>query len=271
MAVGSNRRLFNLMLNLGMEALGVHTDSCEQQADTTTDIASEAIPELQCAPPVVDFLQLAANTGGAVAFIVGERYVGKSTCAHRLAELLQRPTYAVSPDETPPAGITECTLQQIDSVPPFSTLILDDAQVYAGADNYRDPIVKKMNAIIPVVRKKRKLVMIFATQVSGLVNKHVLQADLTIFKPLTAHYEVLERGPIVKLGRISEQHFAGLSREQQQRHAVIFGRYPPWTGLVYIQRPRQLAAVLPEADKLPDISTRRKRHRQREEYEECAD
>jgi intein/homing endonuclease len=171
-------------------------------------------------------------------FVANDTVVHNSTLALRLGELIGRPVYAVSPEDDPPAGVTAVSLKDIGRIPQFSTLILDDAQVYAGSQDYWNPWVKKLNAIIPLVRKRRKLVLIIATQVSALVEKHVMQADLSIFKPLTAHYEVLERGPVVKLGRISEPYFAGLSREQQQRVAVVFGRYPPWTGMVTINRPQ---------------------------------
>ena len=211
----SNRYwLRNLALNVVLEALGAQSQTPVPQLVSST-------PELGELPTIA---RLRAKDG-SVTLILGMRESGKSVMAYRLAHLLGRPTYAVSPEETPPKWASELELEELaQEPPPWSTLVMDDLPAYMSSRDYTDAYVKVVEQLIPVVRHRRKLHLIFSSQSSGLSDKWCMDADVILMKPLSFLYADLERAAVKKLADKLMPLFNEMSEEQQLRHCYVFSR-----------------------------------------------
>ena len=84
---------------------------------------------------------------GAVVVIVGSRGTGKTELAYRLAEFIDKPIYAISPEQVPhPSSIELIGFEEIDEkVMPKSTVIFDDVPVYLSNRDYHDQLCKSSN------------------------------------------------------------------------------------------------------------------------------
>ncbi len=121
--------------NLVLESLGLSGT----QAPTDSDEASSGEPEIGDTKSISTLRQKA----GSVTVLIGRRESGKTVLGYRIAELLGRPIYSVSPEQTPPKGVGELDLEQLDEEPPpYSTLFLDDLPAYMGTHDYSNKFVR---------------------------------------------------------------------------------------------------------------------------------
>ena len=189
------------------------------------------IPEIGEIQPILRLRQ----KEGAVLLLLGRRESGKTTLAYRLAQVIGRPTYAVSPEEKPPQWVKEMKLEELDILPPpFSTLVLDDVPVYASSRDYQSELVRNIERIIPVCRHTRKLILIFCSQSSSLSDRYILDADIIMFKQLSLLVQDLERPAVNKLYKNVEPVFSQMSETQIKKHCYVFCH--SWQGLAKVNR-----------------------------------
>ena len=173
---------------------------------------------------------------GAVVLILGRRESGKSVLAYRLAQIVGRTTYAVSPEQKPPEWVHELKLEEISELPPpESTLIMDDLPVYMSSHSYQDAGVRVVEQIIPVVRHRRKLLLIFSSQAASLSDRYVMDADLIFLKKPNLLYADLERPAVAKFYKSIMPIFNQMNDAQAKRHAYLLSS--DWKGLVSINLP----------------------------------
>lgn len=192
------------------------------------------VPEIAEIPPIVNL----QHKEGTVIPIVGAPEMGKSVLARRLAEIIGRPTFAVSPGEKPPNWIKLITLDDVldaGKVPVYSTVILDDVLLYASSKDYNDPLVRQLEQIIPVARHERKLILLFCTQVSSLTDKYIFTGPMVILKLPSLLYEDVERQGVKKLQDRAAPYWEGKSEAWLQRHAYVISH--TYEGLVKVNLP----------------------------------
>ena len=178
----------------------------------------------QQGPEIEESLSIRAlrRKTGSVTVLIGSRESGKSVLGYRLAELLERPVYAVSPEQHPPRGVGELSLEEIAEMPPpRSTLFLDDLPAYMGVHDYSNRFVRVIEQLVPVVRHKRKLHLIFATQLSSLSDKYALDADLVLLKPPSILYRDLERAAVRRVQDRIAHHWEGKTENWIHRHCYV--------------------------------------------------
>lgn len=176
------------------------------------------------------------NKLGAVAVLLGTRGTGKTELAYRLAEFVDKPTFAVSPEQAPhPNFIRRIEIGEIETVPSDSTLICDDLPVYASNRDYSDSLVRALEKLIPMVRHERRMHLIFCSQSSAQADKYILDCDIAFFKPLGLLYDDLERPNIRRIYRdLVDPCFAGKSEEWIVRHAYMLAR--EFKGIVEVRK-----------------------------------
>ena len=217
----------NPLLSFGIKLLLNALEQKDQQA-------KGGVPELGEVGAVKGLKQ----KEGSVVLLLGKRESGKTICAQRLAQVLARPTYAISPEQKPPDWIEEIKLEQIAELPPpYSTLICDDLPAYMGSRDYTDSWVQMIERIIPTVRHRRKLHLIFVSQTSGQADKWALNADLVIMKPMGWLYAETERSAVKRLADKVMPIFRQMTDSQQKKQAYLFS--DSWQGLVRINLPGQ--------------------------------
>ena len=174
---------------------------------------------------------------GAVIVILGTRGTGKTELAYRLAEFLEKPTYAVSPEQKPHlAFIERINFGEIDErVMPGSTVIFDDLPAYASNRDYNESLVRELERIIPMVRHERKLHLIFNSQSAAQADKYILDCDMAFLKPLGLLFEDLERPAIKKLYKeYVMPEFDGKQDSWIVRHAYMYSRI--FKGVIEIKK-----------------------------------
>ena len=223
-----NKSLLNFGLNILLSK--INTQEAKPEAST--------IPELGDVSPVLSLRQ----KEGAVVVVLGRRGSGKTILCQRLAEIIGRPVYAVSPEETPPKWITELQPTQLEELPPtWSTLYLDDIPSYMSSRDYSDIFVRQVETMIPMVRHRRKLILIFAAQLASQADKYVLDADLVILKAPSILYADVERAGVKKLQDRAMQHWKGRTDRWLQRHCYIVSHLGE--GLVRVNLPKVQVGV----------------------------
>lgn len=197
-----------LVANIFLSRLGVSSPT--REASKYPEIAEvHSITKLQ-------------HKDGAVVLILGRRESGKTVLAQRIAEVIGRPTYCVSPEQAPPHWIKELQLEQLaEQPPPYSTVILDDLPVYASQHSYTDPYVRILEQLIPVVRHRRKLILVFCSQSSSLSDRYVMDADAIFLKSPNILFSDMERPSVVKLYKRALPAFSKMSEMQLKRHAYL--------------------------------------------------
>jgi len=191
------------------------------------------IPELGDIAPVLKL----RHKIGEVVLVLGRIESGKTVAAFRLAEIIGRPTYAVTPEEPPPSWVTELRLEELsERPPPGSTLILDDLPTYMGSRDYQNAYVQQVERLIPVVRKRRKIILIFSSQNSAQGDKYILASQLVLLKPPDLLFSDLERPGVSKLYKQITPIYDRMSEYQQKRHVFVFAQ--DFRGLVRIDLPK---------------------------------
>lgn len=175
------------------------------------------------------------NKDGAVIVILGTRGTGKSQLAYRLAEFLDKPIYAISPEQNPPPFIKRIKLQEIDElVPSDSTIIADDLPAYASNRDYNETLVRQLERLIPMCRHEKKLHLIFCSQSAAQADKYILDCDMAFLKPLGLLYDDLERANIRRIYRnYVDPVFDGKSEDFIVRHAYMLSR--SYRGIIEIK------------------------------------
>ena len=191
------------------------------------------VPELGEVPAILTL----RKKEGAVVVILGRRESGKTILSQRLAEVIGRPTYAVSPEQTPPQWIKELRLEELsEKPPPYSTLVLDDLPAYMGSRDYQDAFVQQVEKLIPVCRHRRKLILVFSSQTSGQADKWCMDADLILMKSMGWLYPEIERPTVKKLADKVMPTFRQMSDLQQKKHCYIFS--DGYVGMARIDLPK---------------------------------
>ena len=175
------------------------------------------------------------NKKGSVTVVLGSRDTGKTELCYRLAEFLNRPTFAVSPQQKPPEWIT--WVKKLDDmftmVPRNSTLLCDDLPSYASNRDYNEALVRALERTIPMVRHEPnppdfplgEVHLIFSSQSSAQADKYILDADAAFFKPLGLLYEDFERPNIRRIYRnYVDPVFEGKDDAWIVRHAFMWTR-----------------------------------------------
>ena len=228
----TTRSLVNFGLNLLLSKLSTQ----EAKPEVST------IPELGDISPILQLRQ----KEGAVVVVLGRRGSGKTILCQRLAEIIGRPVYAISPEETPPKWVTELQPAQLEELPPpWSTLYLDDIPSYMSSRDYYDIFVRQVEKMIPMVRHKRKLIMIFAAQLASQADKYVLDADVVILKAPSILYADVERPAVKRLQDRAMQHWKGRTDRWLQRHCYVVSHLGE--GLVRVDLPKVPARVEQDA------------------------
>lgn len=182
---------------------------------------------------------------GSVTVVVGSRETGKSVLCWRLAEFLERPTYAVSPQEKPPGWITwiQNPTDLFEIVKPDSTLICDDLPAYASNRDYNEAMVRMIEKAIPMVRHDPqppeyplgRVHIIFSTQSTAQADKYILDCDMAFFKPLGLLLQDTERPAIAKMYRtMIDPEFEGKDDMFIKQHAYMLSR--TYKGLITIKK-----------------------------------
>ena len=157
---------------------------------------------------------------GAVILILGKRESGKTVLSQRLAEFLGRPTYCISPNQKPLSWMTEIKLEDIDNVPPNSTLIMDDIPLYLSSRDYNEAIARNVERLIPVVRH-RKIMLIFISQTSGFADRWTMDADCIFLKQSSILYADIERPAVKKLMDKATPYFGNQTDIWLKKHAYF--------------------------------------------------
>ena len=165
-------------------------------------------------------LQALKRKDGAVVLILGKRESGKTILSYRLADFFKRPTYAISPNQRPPSWITKIGLEEIETVPHGSTLILDDLPVYMSSRDYNEAAVKSVERLIPVARHKG-IMLIFVSQTSGFADRWVMDADAIFLKQMSLLYGDLERPAVKKLMDRAAPYFEGKDEDWLKKHVYM--------------------------------------------------
>ena len=175
---------------------------------------------------------------GAVVLILGKRESGKTVLSHRLAEFLGRPTYIISPNQKPPQWAIGCKLENIEEIPPGSTIILDDIPVYMSSRDYQEALVRNVEKMIPVARHKG-IMLIFISQTSGYADRWVMDADAIFLKQSSILYADIERPAVKKLMDKAAPHFANQTDIWKKKHAYLVT--DSWEGVISVSMVRQNA------------------------------
>lgn len=199
-------------------------------------------PEREPEPPelaeIPDIQKIVRKPGGVI-LILGARDTGKTVLSLRLAEIINKPIYCIWPEQNPPKGVISITTSEIDSLPPNgSTLLLDDIPVTMSSRDYHRRFSQTVERLIPVVRHKRQMHLIFSSQASSMADRYVLDADLVFLKRANKLLGSLERPAVIKLYRQVSPLFDQMSERQQQRHVFIYSQN--FTGIARVGWPSLL-------------------------------
>ena len=167
--------------------------------------------------------------------LIGRPTSGKTWLARRLAEVIGRPTYAISPHEIPPRWIKRLDFADIlTSPPPGSTLILDDILTYMSAKMWRQQFIQEVEKMFPTARHERKLTLILCTQVTSLMDKYGLRADVICAKPPDLAYADTERPGVKRMYDRIAPVWEGRTEYWIHRHCYMITH--DWEGVVRINK-----------------------------------
>ena len=195
-----------------------------------SDIFWDQIVEIQ--PEQKEVCDLTTESGN---FLANDIVVHNTWLARRLAEVIGRPTYAVSPHEVPPRWIKRLDFKDIlTSPPPGSTLILDDILTYMSAKMWRQQFIQEVEKMLPTARHERKLTLILCTQVTSLMDKYGLRADVICAKPPDLAYADTERPGVKRMYDRIAPVWEGRTEYWIHRHCYMITH--DWEGVVRINK-----------------------------------
>ncbi len=214
--------LFNTCLKLAPLFLGTQNQNKSNDKKSRTILSEKDIA-----------LIALKRKAGSVVVCLGSRDTGKTTLAYRIAEFLERPTYAVSPQQKPPDWIEWIKVEDILEVPSKTTLICDDLPAYMSNKDYNESLSKSIEKIIPMVRHERmppdfpvgEVHLIFSSQSAAQADKYILDCDAAFLKPLGMLMGDVERPHIAKIYRdFVDPEFNNQSDNFVHRHAYMLTR-----------------------------------------------
>lgn len=172
---------------------------------------------------------------GAVVVVLGSRDTGKTELCYRLAEFLQKPTFAISPQQKPPSWIT--WIRELNDiftmVPPDSTLIMDDLPAYLSNKDYQEAFAKSVERIVPMCRHDPlppefpigRCHLIFSSQSAAQADRYILDNDMGFLKPLGLLMQDIERPAIARIYRnLVDPEFEGQDDFFIKTHAYMYSR-----------------------------------------------
>lgn len=172
---------------------------------------------------------------GAVVVVLGSRDTGKTELCYRLCEFLQKPTFAISPQQKPPSWIT--WIRNLDDiftkVPPDSTLLMDDLPAYLSNKDYQEAFAKSVERIIPMCRHDPippefpigRCHLIFSSQSAAQADRYILDCDMAFLKPLGLLLQDIERPSIARIYRtLVDPTFANQDDMFIKTHAYMLSR-----------------------------------------------
>lgn len=184
------------------------------------------------------------NKKGSVSVLLGSRDTGKTELAYRLAEFLDRPTYAISPQQKPPEWIKWIKLEDLfDRVPSQSTLLLDDLPAYMSNRDYSDALVRTIEKLVPMVRHEAcppdypigEIHLIFSSQSAAQADKYILDCDAAFLKPLGLLLADVERPNIARIYRtLVDPEFEGHDEYFIKTHVYMLSR--GFKGLIEVKK-----------------------------------
>jgi len=182
---------------------------------------------------------------GAVTVVLGSRDTGKTELCYRLAEFLDRPTFAVSPQQKPPNWIT--WIREINDiftkVPPDSTLLLDDLPAYMSNKDYAEAFARSVEKVIPMVRHDPmppdfpigRCQLIFSSQSAAQADRYILDCDMAFLKPLGLLMPDIERPNIARIYKsMVDPEFEGKDDFFIKTHAFMVSR--TYKGLITFKK-----------------------------------
>lgn len=199
------------------------------------EIDTGEVPEIGTIAPIVRM----KHKDGAVVLIIGRRESGKTVLAYRLMEIIGKPAFAMSPEAPVPSWVTKVKQSDIgDNYPPVrSSLFIDDLPVVMSSRDYHDPFVQYIEKMIPVVRHRRKIHMLFATQLATLADKFTMDADIVLLKPPNLMFLDIERPAVARWFKQVMPIFDDMTEMEQKQHAVLLSQ--DYRGLVRINMPER--------------------------------
>ena len=177
------------------------------------------------------------NKDGAVIVVLGARGLGKTELCYRLAEFIEKPTYAVSPEQKPhPSWIQNIKVEEVEEiVKPGSTVIYDDLPAYFSNRDYNEALARELERIIPMVRHERKWHLIFSSQSAAQADRYILDCDAAFLKPLGILMQDIERPNIARLYRnLIDPEFEGKDDYWIQRHCFMLTRQ--FKGMIEVKK-----------------------------------
>lgn len=219
--------LEKLAWRLGVKLIAQHLTGEKDAQQAATDMQSnDALRDKA--------LLTLKQKAGCVVVIIGRRESGKTILSARLAEFFARPTYIITPSAKPLNWMIAIKPQELDTVPPRSTVILDDVPVYMSSRDYQNHTVKNIEKIIPVVRHKG-LVLIFISQTSGFADRWVMDADAVFVKQPSLLYADTERSAVKKIMDRAMPSFENKDDYWVRRHAYMVTDI--WEGVLEVGMP----------------------------------
>jgi len=228
--MADSTKLFNWALKAAALMLGFRPQS--QQQVRTLDQKDVALINLKQKP-------------GASIVVFGARDTGKTELCYRLAEFLNKPTYAVSPQQKPPSWIT--WIREPDDIfstlPPDSTLLMDDIPAYMSNKDYAESFSRSMEKVIPMVRHDPqppefpigRCHLIFSSQSSAQADRYILDCDMAFLKPLGLLLQDIERPTLAKIYRtMVDPEFEGQDEFFIKTHAFMLSR--TYKGLITFKK-----------------------------------
>ena len=227
--------IFNLCLKLAPYLLGMN----RQIQAPPTRTASPILTEKDLA-----LLNLRQKLG-SVTVVLGSRDTGKTELCWRLMEFLDRPAYAVSPQQKPPSWITWIKEPNdiFTMVPPDSTLLMDDLPSLMSNRDYSEPFTRAVEKAIPMVRHEPnppdypigQIHLIFSSQSAAQADRYILDCDAAFLKPLGLLMADVERPAITRIYKtLVDPEFAGKDDYFIQRHAYMMSR--TFRGLIEVKK-----------------------------------
>lgn len=160
---------------------------------------------------------------GGVHLVIGKQRSGKTALCYFLAQKTGRkPIYAMTAAREVPLGV-EVTYD-IDSVPPGSVLVVDDASLFFNSmrtkktdDNYQ------LLRDLLIFSEKQDLCVLFNAHDTSLLNKTAFsQAKAIIFKEPNLMALDTERPGIRKIMQHVQQGFNRIKKGQRESHFFIY-------------------------------------------------
>jgi len=185
------------------------------------------------------------NKEGSVIVVIGSRDTGKTELCYRIMEFLERPAYAISPQQKPPSWIkwVKNFEDVFEIVLPGSTLLCDDLPAYMSNRDYNDGLIRMMERIIPMVRHEPnppdfplgQIHLIFSTQSAAQADRYILDCDAAFFKPLGLLMNDIERPNIAKIYKaLVNPEFDGKGDMFIKTHAYFMSR--TFKGLIEVKK-----------------------------------